>query len=161
MWEEARGLHPSYQVPELDQNHHPKGDWLLRCLANLRAPPPEHPDQARPRGKQRTPLGASRMHTAKCPCSKQRQQLPGLGRPGPTSPPSSGSLLSQSGNDRISPKYIVLASLHTMAPSRKSRFTDCLHLGHLQMWDLSTFHIGGCPLGICMPHRRHSRPLTQ
>lgn len=50
MWEEARGLHPSYQVPELDQSHHPKGARLLRCLPDLRAPPPEHPDQVRPHG---------------------------------------------------------------------------------------------------------------
>lgn len=81
--------------------------------------------------------------------------------PGSASPPSSGSLRSQPGNDTISPPSIVLASLHPMTPSRKARFTDCLHLGHWQMWDPRTLHIGGCSLGIFVPHLRHSRRPTE
>lgn len=83
MWEEARSLYPSYQIPELDQSHHPKGRWLIRCLLNLRAHCPEHPDKARPHGQHRTRWEPPGGHTAEGPCSEQRQPPPSLGIPGP------------------------------------------------------------------------------
>lgn len=134
MWEEARGLYPSHQIPELDQSHHAES-LASKVSSKLQNPSSSAPTQGKALwAAADTPLESPGGHAVKWPCSTQRQRLPGLGCPGPALPPCP----SHPRNDRINPKYIMFASLQTMVSSRKSVFSDCLHLGHLQMWDFRT-----------------------
>lgn len=81
MWEEARGLYPSHQIPELDQSHHAES-LASKVSSKLQSPSSSAPTQGKALwAAADTPLESPGGHAVKWPCSTQRQWLPGLGRP--------------------------------------------------------------------------------